>query len=84
MGNNIQQAFNQYKTEGLLDDENFDYDDFEAGYEAAINNISDTLKECIDYFDERADAEYETDNVGGSPNEEMRLMMTLKKILEEI
>ena len=43
----------------------------------------DILITCEEYFEQRADAEYFTDSPHPHPNEEMRLLVAIREVLDE-
>lgn len=47
-------------------------------------DIRDLLMDLADYFDDLADAEYSTERASPIPNEEMRLLTRIEKVLEEL
>lgn len=46
-----------------------------------IKLLTDTLVDCEDYFDQRADAD--TDQDGYVPNDEMRLLVAIREALSK-
>ena len=44
-------------------------------------DLIDALRECEEYFDSRADAEYFTDSAAPVPNEEMKLLTLVRDAL---
>ena len=46
-----------------------------------MEKIIDALRECEEYFDQRADAEYFTDSPSPVANEEMKLLQTVRAAL---
>ncbi|PDT47297.1 hypothetical protein CO661_14035 [Sinorhizobium fredii] len=47
------------------------------------NAVIEALEECEEYFDNRADAEYFTDDPSPVPNEEMRLLTVVLDALKK-
>lgn len=45
---------------------------------AAAPELIDVLRECEEYFDQRADAEYFPDSAAPHPNEEMKLLTLVR------
>lgn len=43
-----------------------------------LEALTELLRECEDYFDNRADAEYFTDSAAPVPNEEMKLLTAIR------
>ena len=51
--------------------------------EKEITRLREALKECEEYFDQRADAEYFTDSPTPIPNEEMKMLVLVRDALQE-
>lgn len=50
--------------------------------ETKIFELHYRLLECLDYFDQRADAEWEGEEIGMTPNEEMQMMQSIENTLQ--
>ena len=48
---------------------------------AEITRLRELLEECLEYFDQRADAEYLPDSAVPIPNEEMGLLVAIRTAL---
>jgi hypothetical protein len=59
--------------------------DFDAAWVKTSSSrgagLIDALRECEEYFDSRADAEYFTDSAAPVPNEEMKLLTIVRDAL---
>ena len=50
---------------------------------ACAPDLLEALQECEEYFDDRADAEYETGSAIPIANEEMRLLTLVRRVLKK-
>lgn len=51
-------------------------------YETKTFELHARLLECLDYFDQRADADWQGEEVGMNPNEEMQMTQAIEATLE--
>lgn len=64
------------------------YADLERIYRCMVAAVPETdlievLRECEEYFDDRADAEYFPDSAALHPNEEMNLLVKVRDVLKK-